>query len=47
VAVRAGGVWNILSGGIQALVVRDVLDTPTAHRLLAPVLAALGPGWLT
>lgn len=45
-AVRAGGVWNMLSGAVQALVVRDLLDTSTAHRLLAPVVAALGPAWL-
>ena len=45
-AERAGGVWNMLSGAVQALVVRDLLDTPTAHRLLAPVVAALGPAWL-
>jgi hypothetical protein len=44
---RAAGVWNVLSGGVQALVVRDLLDTSTAHRLLAPVLAALGPAWLS
>jgi hypothetical protein len=43
---RAGGVWNMLSGAVQALVVRDLLDTATAHRLLAPVVAALGPAWL-
>jgi hypothetical protein len=45
VADRAGGVWNTLSGGVQALVVRDLLDTATAHRLLTPVVAALGPSW--
>ena len=45
-AERAGGVWNMLSGAVQALVVRDLLDTSTAHRLLAPVVAALGPSWL-
>jgi hypothetical protein len=45
IADRAGGVWNMLSGGVQALVVRDLLDTATAHRLLAPVVAALGPSW--
>ncbi|TMM37081.1 MAG: hypothetical protein E6F99_13810 [Actinobacteria bacterium] len=45
-ADRAGGVWNLLSGAVQALVVRDLLDTATAHRLLAPALAALGPNWL-
>jgi hypothetical protein len=43
---RAAGVWNMLSGAVQALVVRDLLDTATAHRLLAPVVAALGPSWL-
>jgi hypothetical protein len=47
VADRAGGAWNLLSGAIQALVVRDLLDTTTAHRLLAPVIAVLGPSWLT
>ena len=40
---RAGGVWNLLSGAIQALVVRDLLDTTTVHRLVDPYLAALGP----
>jgi hypothetical protein len=45
-ADRAGGVWNLLSGAVQALVVRDILDTSTAHRLLSPALAALGPSWL-
>jgi hypothetical protein len=45
-ADRAGGVWNMLSGAVQALVVKDLLDTATAHRLLAPVVAALGPSWL-
>jgi hypothetical protein len=44
---RAGGVWNLLSGAVQAVVVRDLLDTNTAHRLLAPVIAVLGPTWLT
>jgi hypothetical protein len=46
-SVRAGGVWNLLSGAVQALVVRDLLDAATAHRLLTPVIAALGPAWLT
>jgi hypothetical protein len=45
-ADRAGGIWNMLSGAVQALVVRDLLDTATAHRLLTPVVAALGPSWL-
>ena len=43
VADRAGGVWNLLSGAVQALVVRDVLDGPTLYRLLDPVVTALGP----
>jgi hypothetical protein len=45
-SARAGGVWNLLSGAVAALVVRDLLDQPTAHRLLAPAIAALGPSWL-
>ncbi|HEY8532286.1 MAG TPA: hypothetical protein VIL44_00170 [Micromonospora sp.] len=44
---RAAGVWNLLSGAVHALVVRDLLDEGTAHRLLAPVIGALGPAWLT
>lgn len=47
VAARAAGVWNLLSGAVQALVVRDLLDAGTAHRLMAPVVAVLGPVWLT
>lgn len=43
VAERAGGVWNLLSGAVQALVVRDVLDGPTLYRLLDPVVSVLGP----
>jgi hypothetical protein len=43
VGERAGGVWNLLSGAVQALVVRDVLDGPTLYRLLDPVVTALGP----
>src|SRR2546430_5498830 len=45
-ADRAGGVWNLLSGAVQALVVPGLLDTATAHPLLAPAPAALGPNWL-
>jgi hypothetical protein len=40
---RAGGVWNLLSGAMQALMVRDLLDTPTARRLLDPYFTAMGP----
>jgi hypothetical protein len=39
----AGGGWNALSGAVQALVVRDLLDIATSHRLLEPYLAAFGP----
>jgi hypothetical protein len=46
VAERAAGVWNLLSGAVQALVVRDLLDAGTLHRLLNPYLAALGPAGL-
>jgi hypothetical protein len=42
-AARASGVWNLLSGAVQALVVRDLLDEVTVHRLVDPYLAALGP----
>jgi len=43
VADRAGGVWNLLSGAVQALTVRDLLAAETTHRLLDPFLRALGP----
>ncbi len=46
VAERAAGVWNLLSGTMQALVVRDALATDTVHRLLDPYLTALGPAGL-
>lgn len=46
VSERAAGVWNLLSGTVQALVVRDALDADNAHRLLDPYLAALGPSGL-
>jgi hypothetical protein len=51
-AVRAGGLpvadlaaggWNALSGAVQALLVRDLLDVATAHQLLGPYLTAFGP----
>lgn len=44
IADRAGGVWNLLSGAAQALVVRDVLDSETAAQLLTPYVGALGTG---
>jgi hypothetical protein len=47
VADRAGGVWNLLSGAVQALVVRDLLDTATSHRLVAPLIGVLGPAWFS
>ncbi|GAA0243729.1 hypothetical protein [Cryptosporangium japonicum] len=43
---RAAGVWNLLSGAMQALAARDLVDAATAHRLLGPVLATLGPSAL-
>ena len=43
---RAAGVWNLLSGAVQALAARDLVDAATAHRLLGPVLATLGPSAL-
>jgi hypothetical protein len=43
VAELAAGSWNALSGAVQALLVRDLLDIDTTHRLLEPYLAAFGP----
>ncbi|MGC9669179.1 hypothetical protein ACNTMW_21805 [Planosporangium sp. 12N6] len=43
VAERAGGVWNLLSGAVQAMMVRDLVAAETVERLLDPLLAALGP----
>jgi hypothetical protein len=40
---RAGGCWNLLSGAVQALAVRDVLDESTLYRLTDPVATALAP----
>jgi hypothetical protein len=47
VADRAAGVWSLASGAVQALLVRDLLDIDTTHRLLAAYLAALGPSGLS
>jgi hypothetical protein len=46
VADRASGVWNAMSGAVQALLVRDLLDGATAECLMEPYLAALGPSGL-
>jgi hypothetical protein len=46
VADRAGGVWNLLSGAAQALVVRDLADADSAAALLSPAVPALGVDWL-
>ncbi|OLF06891.1 hypothetical protein [Actinophytocola xanthii] len=46
VSDRAAGVWNLLSGALQALLVRDLADSESAQQLLAPAVGALGPGWL-
>jgi hypothetical protein len=43
IADRAAGVWNLLSGAVQALAVRDLLAAETTHRLLDPFVTALGP----
>lgn len=43
VSDRAGGVWNLLSGAVQALMVRDLLDSSTSRRLLDPYFTAMGP----
>jgi hypothetical protein len=43
VSDRAGGVWNLLSGAVQALVVRDMLATDVVERLFDPFQVALGP----
>ncbi|GAB3861451.1 hypothetical protein ACFPIJ_26600 [Dactylosporangium cerinum] len=43
VSDRAGGVWNLLSGAVQALMVRDLLDSTTSRRLLDPYFTAMGP----
>jgi hypothetical protein len=42
VAERAGGTWNLLSGAVQAMTVRDMLAGETVQRLLDPLLVALG-----
>jgi hypothetical protein len=46
VADRAAGVWNLISGAVQALAVRDLLAAETTHRLLDPFMSALGPNGL-
>jgi hypothetical protein len=43
VAELAAGSWNALSGAVQALLVRDLLDVATTHQLIGPYLAAFGP----
>jgi hypothetical protein len=42
-AQAAAGTWNLVSGACQALVVGDLLDTLTLHRLADPVTEVLGP----
>lgn len=42
-ADRAAGVWNLISGAVQALAVRDLLAAETTQRLLDPFVTALGP----
>jgi hypothetical protein len=43
---RASGVWNLLSGAVQALVVRDMLSAGITARLVDPFLSAFGPASL-
>jgi hypothetical protein len=43
VADRAGGAWNLLSGAVQAMMVRDLLAAETVGRLIDPLMVALGP----
>lgn len=38
----AAGTWNLVSGACQALVVGDLVDTPTFRRLVDPLTEALG-----
>ncbi|MCW2638853.1 MAG: hypothetical protein JWP76_1159 [Dactylosporangium sp.] len=47
VADRAGGAWNLLSGAVQAMMVRDLLAAETVRRLVDPLLVALGPTEVT
>ncbi|WP_146108115.1 hypothetical protein V5P93_002461 [Actinokineospora auranticolor] len=44
---RAAGVWNVLAGAVQALMVRDLVDSDSAQELLVPCLSAFGPDWLS
>jgi hypothetical protein len=44
-ADAAGGTWNLLSGALQAVMVRDLLSVDTTHQLLSPVIRAIGVGW--
>lgn len=37
----AAGIWNLVSGAVQAAVVNDLLDDDSHERLLAPVIDAL------
>ena len=39
----ATGVWNLLSGALHALVVDDLLDTESCHRLVQPWREAPAP----
>ncbi|ATE53897.1 MULTISPECIES: hypothetical protein [Actinosynnema] len=46
VQVSAGGVWNLLSGAAQALVVRDLGESSSSLDLLTPCVTVLGLDWL-
>jgi hypothetical protein len=43
VADRAGGTWNLLSGAVQAMMVRDLLAADPVRRLVDPLVDVLGP----
>jgi hypothetical protein len=42
-ADAAAGVWNLVSGALQGLVVRDLVDDGALERLVDPVEPVLGP----
>jgi hypothetical protein len=43
---RATGVWNVLSGAVQAVVVRDLAGADQVLELIVPTGTALGIDWL-
>ncbi|MDP9395701.1 MAG: hypothetical protein M3Q27_16200, partial [Actinomycetota bacterium] len=43
VSELAGGTWNLVSGAVHAVAVRDVVDEAVLDGLLRPWVEALGP----